>query len=57
MLYDLDMRRRLTADGFSAHVYVDMTADIFCRRRLVAHVEGEWGLFNWMEDNGIFEGE
>lgn len=57
MLYDLDMHRRLTAQGFSAHVYVDMTADIFRGRRLVAHVEGEWGLFSWMEDNGMFEGE
>lgn len=55
MMYDLDMERRLSARGYSAHVYGDMTADIFFEGRFIDRVSGEWGLYNWMCDREMFE--
>ena len=55
MLYDLDMSRRLAVRGYSVNVFGDMTARIYFGHRYVATVEGEWGLFNWMEELGMFE--
>lgn len=55
MLYDLDMERRLSARGYSAHVRGDMTANIFFKGRFIETVRGEWGLFNWMNDREMFE--
>ena len=55
MVYDNEMLQILRGNGYDARVYGDMSADIFCGHRYVAHVVGEWGLYNWMSDMGWFD--
>ena len=50
MIYDSNMLRILNEHGYTVHVYMDFTADIFFEGGWIETVVGEWGLHNWMCD-------
>lgn len=50
MIHDPEMIRILNERGYTVHIYMDFTADIYFEGRFVETVVGEWGLHNWMCD-------